>query len=50
MDTRQLQNCSAIIKKNKIEIIDLKCIDLTGYFHHISLSKKVSTFLPSPLS
>lgn len=37
MDTRQLQICNNIIKKNKIEIIDLKCIDLTGYLHHISL-------------
>lgn len=37
MDTHQLQNCNAIIKKNKIKIIDLKCIDLTGYLHHISL-------------
>jgi glutamine synthetase len=37
MDTRQLQHCNSLIKKNKIEIIDLKCIDLTGYLHHISL-------------
>jgi glutamine synthetase len=29
MDTRQQQICK--------EIIDLKCIDLTGYLHHISL-------------
>jgi len=29
MDTRQRQICK--------EIIDLKCIDLTGYLHHISL-------------
>jgi glutamine synthetase len=37
MDARQLQRCNAIIKNKKIEIIDLKCIDLTGYLHHISL-------------
>lgn len=37
MDTRQMQRCNAIIKSKKIEIIDLKCIDLTGYLHHISL-------------
>jgi glutamine synthetase len=37
MDARQLQRCAAILKKEKIEIIDLKCIDLTGYLHHISL-------------
>jgi len=37
MDTRQLQRCNAIIKNKKIETIDLKCIDLTGYLHHISL-------------
>jgi len=37
MDTRQLQLCNKIIKKHKIEMIDLKCIDLTGYLHHISL-------------
>jgi glutamine synthetase len=43
MDTRQLQICKDIIKKNKIEIIDLKCIDLTGYLHHISLPVLPST-------
>jgi glutamine synthetase len=37
MDVRQLQRCNAIIKSKKIETIDLKCIDLTGYLHHISL-------------
>ena len=31
MDTQQLQICNNIIKKNTIEIIDLKCIDLTSY-------------------
>ena len=37
MDARQLKICNDLIKKNKIEMIDLKCIDLTGYLHHISL-------------
>jgi len=37
MDSRQLQVCNSVIKKKKIEMIDLKCIDLTGYLHHISL-------------
>ena len=37
MNQRQLTQCNAIIRKEKIEVIDLKCIDLTGYLHHISL-------------
>ena len=37
MVNRQLKMCEDIIVKQKIEIIDLKCIDLTGYLHHISL-------------
>jgi glutamine synthetase len=37
MPANALQNCENIIKKNKIEVIDLKCIDLTGRLHHISL-------------
>ena len=37
MDERQLKICNDLIKKNKIGMIDLKCIDLTGYLHHISL-------------
>jgi len=37
MDAKQLKICNDLIKKNKIEMIDLKCIDLTGYLHHISL-------------
>jgi glutamine synthetase len=28
---------NSLIKKNNIEIIDLKCIDLTGRLHHVSL-------------
>lgn len=32
-----MQNCNNLIKKHKIEVIDLKCIDLTGRLHHISL-------------
>ena len=37
MDARLLSSCEKMITKHKIEIIDLKCIDLTGYLHHISL-------------
>jgi glutamine synthetase len=32
-----IQTCNEIIKKNNIEVIDLKCIDLSGRLHHISL-------------
>lgn len=32
-----MQTCNELIKKNNIEVIDLKCIDLTGRLHHISL-------------
>ncbi len=37
MDNRQLKYCNSILAKRKIEMIDLKCIDLAGYLHHISL-------------
>jgi glutamine synthetase len=37
MITRNLKSINDFIKKNKIEVIDLKCIDLTGRLHHISL-------------
>jgi glutamine synthetase len=37
MPDNSLQTCNNLIKKNKIEVIDLKCIDLTGRLHHISL-------------
>src|SRR5512140_54316 len=37
MKQTPLQICNDLIKRNNIEIIDLKCIDLTGYLHHISL-------------
>lgn len=37
MPKHSLQSINAIIKKNKIEVIDLKAIDLTGRLHHISL-------------
>ncbi len=37
MNNRYLQNCNHLIRKHHIEMIDLKCIDLTGYLHHISL-------------
>jgi glutamine synthetase len=33
----QLAQCQRLIRKHKIEMIDLKCIDLTGYLHHITL-------------
>jgi glutamine synthetase len=32
-----LQQCNQLIRAKKIEIIDLKCIDLIGHLHHISL-------------
>ncbi|MGA2668633.1 MAG: type I glutamate--ammonia ligase [Ignavibacteria bacterium] len=34
---KDLQNLNNLIKKNSIENIDIKCIDLTGRLHHISL-------------
>jgi glutamine synthetase len=37
MITNNLKSINDFIKKNKIEVIDLKCIDLTGRLHHISL-------------
>ena len=37
MPTNRLKFCNDLIKKHSIEMIDLKCIDLTGYLHHISL-------------
>jgi glutamine synthetase len=37
MNRHSLQSCEKLIKSSAIEIIDLKCIDLTGYLHHISL-------------
>ena len=37
MKNNHLENCKSLIKKNKIEVIDLKAIDLTGRLHHISL-------------
>ena len=35
--SNQLQICENLIKKHKVEVIDLKAIDLTGRLHHISL-------------
>jgi len=32
-----IQRVNRIIKDNNIEVIDIKCIDLTGRLHHISL-------------
>jgi glutamine synthetase len=37
MNTSQIKNCENLIKKHKIEFIDLKAIDLTGRLHHITL-------------
>ncbi len=37
MSKHSLQTINALIKKNKIEVIDLKAIDLAGRLHHISL-------------
>ena len=37
MNNNYLQSCKNIIKKNKVEFIDLKAIDLTGRLHHITL-------------
>ncbi|MGE5400291.1 MAG: type I glutamate--ammonia ligase [Ignavibacteriales bacterium] len=37
MPENVLQTVNNLIKKNNIEIIDLKCIDLSGRLHHISL-------------
>lgn len=37
MSTNQLQHCDNLIKRFKVEFIDLKAIDLTGRLHHISL-------------
>ena len=37
MKKQTLQSINALIKKHKIEVIDLKCIDLVGRLHHISL-------------
>jgi len=37
MKNDQLTRCTQILKKRAVEVIDLKCIDLTGRLHHISL-------------
>ncbi len=37
MPESAIQKVNALIKKHKIEMIDLKAIDLTGRLHHISL-------------
>ena len=37
MQDAQVQNAKNLIKKHKIEFIDLKANDLTGRLHHISL-------------
>jgi glutamine synthetase len=37
MDEKRLKQCNDLIRTRRIEMIDLKCIDLTGYLHHITL-------------
>jgi len=37
MPKHTIKSINEIIKKNKIEFIDLKCIDLSGRLHHVSL-------------
>ncbi len=37
MAVGSLQACNQIIRDKKIEIVDLKCVDLVGNLHHISL-------------
>jgi glutamine synthetase len=33
----QLKKCNDLLRARKIEMIDLKCIDLVGYLHHVTL-------------
>lgn len=37
MATNLISHCNQLISKHKIEVIDLKSVDLTGRLHHISL-------------
>jgi glutamine synthetase len=37
MENKTLQNINKLIKQKNIELVDLKCIDLTGRLHHVSL-------------
>lgn len=37
MNPRLLRKCNDLVRSRRIEMIDLKCIDLTGYLHHITL-------------
>jgi glutamine synthetase len=37
MSVDLLQSCNRLIQEKNIEVIDLKCIDLVGHLHHISL-------------
>lgn len=37
MTTTAFRKCTGLIRSHRIEQIDLKCIDLTGYLHHITL-------------
>lgn len=40
VNQKYLSACNKIIKEQQVEIIDLKCIDLAGQLHHISLPVK----------
>ncbi|MCC7159164.1 MAG: type I glutamate--ammonia ligase, partial [Ignavibacteria bacterium] len=33
-----VQSITRLIKEKSIEVVDIKCIDLTGRLHHISLT------------
>ncbi len=37
MPKQTIKTINELIKKNKIEFVDLKCIDLSGRLHHVSL-------------
>lgn len=37
MTSKDFERSTALLKKHSVELIDLKCIDLTGTLHHISL-------------
>lgn len=36
-DNPLLARCRWLIRTHKVEMFDLKCIDLTGRLHHVSL-------------
>ncbi len=43
MSKNNIQVINEMIKSNNIEMVDLKCIDLTGRLHHISLPVRENT-------